>query len=382
MITLLLCLALGDTITNGERPAKSHKLDLVEVYTVGGAESDLALGGAVYVTADKEGRMFAADPNEFRILIFDANGEQTGEFGTQGQGPGEFQGPLALGVDGQGRLAVLDTISKRLSRFQADGTYIDSLGFSPGIQAVLTPVFLQNGKAAMSVVQTNGQFQASNMANFYDADMNQLTSFVDIPQPKRDWSQMGDPAFWVDFTKDQFDSIAKGFPFLAALPNDHFVVMRSDKYEGIIYNGEGKQVSAWSKKYKPRLYKDDTRRADCEEIFENLMANPFLAQNMNQGIFDRAFAKMEVPPHLPPMAALFSVGKGFAVISNYDSLEGKGSLDVFDGKGNFKATLAYNGPLKSAFGIGDNLYITGLDEEDELLIRRFKISGLEGVAGL
>jgi sugar lactone lactonase YvrE len=61
-----------------------------------------------------------------RILKFAADGTFIKEWGTIGNGPGEFRTPHAMAFDSQGRLFVADRGNHRIQIFDQDGTYIDS----------------------------------------------------------------------------------------------------------------------------------------------------------------------------------------------------------------------------------------------------------------
>lgn len=60
-----------------------------------------------------------------RILKFNSAGEYLMEFGTMGDGPGQFTQPHALAMDSQGRLFVGDRSNNRVQIFDQDGNFID-----------------------------------------------------------------------------------------------------------------------------------------------------------------------------------------------------------------------------------------------------------------
>ena len=61
-----------------------------------------------------------------RILKFDSEGNFIKEWGTIGDGPGQFRTPHALAFDSQGRLFVADRGNHRIQIFDQDGNYLDS----------------------------------------------------------------------------------------------------------------------------------------------------------------------------------------------------------------------------------------------------------------
>ncbi len=133
-------------------------------------------GKPVGLTVHEDGRIFVADTHYHRILIFNPEGELVGQFGTNGNGDGEFQlptdvaidddgfiyvseyngndritkwspsfefvksfgesevlgkrlnRPAALAIDGEGILWVADACNHRIVRFTLDGEVIDTIG--------------------------------------------------------------------------------------------------------------------------------------------------------------------------------------------------------------------------------------------------------------
>jgi len=77
--------------------------------------------GAVAVADD--GTIFVLDTGNFRVVVFDADGNALREFGRQGQGPGEFQRPFGFGVAGE-RVVVVDTRNNRVAAFSFDGELV------------------------------------------------------------------------------------------------------------------------------------------------------------------------------------------------------------------------------------------------------------------
>ena len=75
---------------------------------------------APHVSVDSVGRVFVADPTNLRVQVYDANGTYVRTIGRSGEGPGEFAFPYATAVAGP-FLYVSDTQRSRLSRWSLDG---------------------------------------------------------------------------------------------------------------------------------------------------------------------------------------------------------------------------------------------------------------------
>ena len=82
------------------------------------------------VVVAPNGDIFVADGHQgcncpsARIVKFDKKGKFIKEFGKKGTGPGEFDGPHALGFDTAGRLFVGDRTNNRIQIFTQDGKFL------------------------------------------------------------------------------------------------------------------------------------------------------------------------------------------------------------------------------------------------------------------
>lgn len=65
-------------------------------------------------------RIFVADVMSHQILIFSPDGRVVSRLGQRGPGPGEFNFPTNVAIDGQGRLYVSDSLNFRVQQFSAD----------------------------------------------------------------------------------------------------------------------------------------------------------------------------------------------------------------------------------------------------------------------
>lgn len=82
----------------------------------------VAPNGDIFVA---EGHGNNAENNPARILKFNSSGQFLMEWGSMGDGPGEFMQPHALAMDSRGRLFVGDRSNDRIQIFDQDGTFID-----------------------------------------------------------------------------------------------------------------------------------------------------------------------------------------------------------------------------------------------------------------
>jgi len=86
------------------------------------AWSSQSLDNKPYLAVDKDGHIFATDPDAFRVLEFTTGGEFIHAWGGYGTASMNFGLPSGIGVDSQGRVWVSDAANDRLMRFTLPGS--------------------------------------------------------------------------------------------------------------------------------------------------------------------------------------------------------------------------------------------------------------------
>jgi tripartite motif-containing protein 71 len=98
---------------------------------VGGA--GLSAAGSVAVAA-ASGDLYVADRNHNRILVYSREGKLLARFGansgdgSSGSGPGEFDHPAAVAIDGAGEIFVADTSNNRIVKLSPSGSLLAQWG--------------------------------------------------------------------------------------------------------------------------------------------------------------------------------------------------------------------------------------------------------------
>ncbi len=90
-----------------------------------GAES-LQEPGAI--TTGPEGTMWVTDSALDEVFEFDGSGTQVTEFGSEGEGEGQFRDPNAIAVDGDDHVWVADTGNGRVEEFEESGRFLHEFG--------------------------------------------------------------------------------------------------------------------------------------------------------------------------------------------------------------------------------------------------------------
>ena len=72
--------------------------------------------------------LLIADAQRHQVVVCGLRGEFISKFGRRGLGPGEFNFPTHISVDGQRRIYVTDSLNCRIQVFDADGRFLRAFG--------------------------------------------------------------------------------------------------------------------------------------------------------------------------------------------------------------------------------------------------------------
>lgn len=140
-LPVVLVLAAGCSLGQSERvdePARWGEVSLVEDLHIGRSEGPAEYMFALItgIAQHPDGSVFVLDESRASTFVrhYDANGGYLNDVGRMGQGPGEFQQVAAMAVTPDGNLALLDTLSRRLTIMRPDGEYVDSFIEDSGLK--------------------------------------------------------------------------------------------------------------------------------------------------------------------------------------------------------------------------------------------------------
>jgi DNA-binding beta-propeller fold protein YncE len=80
------------------------------------------------LAVDQEGNLYVADSGNHRVQKFDLDGLFLAEVGGAGSGNGQFNEPWGVAVDAQGNVYVADTWNHRIQKFDKDLKYVTQWG--------------------------------------------------------------------------------------------------------------------------------------------------------------------------------------------------------------------------------------------------------------
>jgi hypothetical protein len=123
----------------GDPIYKTPILELKEELSLGGPRvvGDYAFGNIRDFVVDEQGSIYVLDGKNYRVQVFDSQGQYVRTIGRKGQGPGDLDGPLSLSLNRTSdELLVLQGI-RRLSFFRTEGSFIRQLRINNSIRAQL-----------------------------------------------------------------------------------------------------------------------------------------------------------------------------------------------------------------------------------------------------
>lgn len=130
-----------------ESPADSTRELTDEERTYNGA----VLANVLDIAEDTQGRIYVLDAGFRKIVVFDREGRLDGILlGGSGEGPGEFQRPRSLALDGNGNLLVLDPVGDRIIKFSELGEVLSTINI--------------RGSGALDIAESEGRIYVSRTA--------------------------------------------------------------------------------------------------------------------------------------------------------------------------------------------------------------------------
>ena len=145
----------------GERQLAGYQWDTL--WTFGGP-GDTLLASATSLIPDDRGGLFFTDPRSFRVHHLDADGRKLWSWGREGGGPGEIRAAMAMALDRDGGVVLVDPGNRRIVRIDRDGGLVGEvpLGVDAGwvfdvtVLASGTYVMLTSGPDPWVLVDSTG----------------------------------------------------------------------------------------------------------------------------------------------------------------------------------------------------------------------------------
>ncbi len=127
-----------------------------------------AQGGIVYnvLGVSKTGDVFVADNGDYNVKVYTSSGNFITQWGTQGNGAGQFNNPIGVAVDSVGRVFVIDKNNSAVSVFNVDPSGVESLQYAaktfvypnPASESIMLQISsTENANAVVGIYDVLGQ---------------------------------------------------------------------------------------------------------------------------------------------------------------------------------------------------------------------------------
>lgn len=131
-LILFACGDSGPSIANSDSETVSVDTGIPVLHLV--AEIGIELGDSNYVFSviqdvdfTPDGNIAVLDTQKKRVKLFSPAGDFLGEFGGEGEAPGEFLNPRGIACMNDGRIAVTDPFSREVEMFTSDMQYLETV---------------------------------------------------------------------------------------------------------------------------------------------------------------------------------------------------------------------------------------------------------------
>ncbi len=118
----------GVRVVHNLRPAKLEagiRLEFVrQIGRLEAEDKEQMFAFPIHAARDEAGNLYVLDSKDHGIKKFDQNGQFLLQFGRHGQGPGEFQLPMAVGIAGRDRL-IVQGMDSSFQIFDFEGRFVD-----------------------------------------------------------------------------------------------------------------------------------------------------------------------------------------------------------------------------------------------------------------
>jgi len=300
----MFCLLICCSPKKDEVEAKLFSLEKVlTIDTENNEIAEMGLTDISHFDIDSEGKIFIANlkAKENYIFILNKDGSLISVFGSNGQGPGEFQSPMELVISNQDEVFITDR--GKVAVFSNTGQFIKEFRIDNDYQKIIP---LDRDRYLAIAVKLNEDLSQSFQVILCSSGLEELKT--------------------LDSSKiESFKKAAKVniIPTLVywEKSNNHIYTGNTDAYEIRVFDFDGKLLRSIKKEHETVSLSDKDR----EEYEQRLQKYP---PEIRESFF--------IPDAFPPFKNIVALGDKWLFIQTYDeSNEGSSLYDIFDTNGEF-----------------------------------------------
>lgn len=346
-------------------------------YTVGKpspGETPVVFGSVTDLGFDGQDNLYVLDGMNGRILVLDSTGSIVRSQGRLGGGPGEFRGPTAMAVAGDGRVLVVDEGKRAYVQFNAAGGTEGDTPMPPGAILGTRVRAIPNGGwggvlsdlapagRAVGAEPRVGSFRRRAHPAVIARMPPDLSRIDTLHRAYREWVNLERTN---KTGTGQFQTTEAGPPRFSpgvhwdALPDGGIVVASEAAYRIRLARPDG-TVRATIERHLPvrRVSRAD-RRVQRNHVRERLESGNFQAirdgrpvpLKLSPGSVERAVTEMRFARVWPAIRNLRTTPRGAMWVERIGrSLEEAGPVDVISHEGAYMGTVQI--PLPAAFSPG------------------------------
>lgn len=351
---------LQAAVVNRDKPRKGEwDFKLEKVWEIDRAGDDV-LGRPFTLTATEDGILYVYDPANHTNYIFDRDGNFVRDFARSGQGPGEIMGQERTHyVKGEVYINAMNGIN----RFTKDGEYIQTVRPEGG---PLEPRFFLNGDEIISA-PINAVFLPDGKGKIIRKNIKTGEETVISVFSLQDWGI-------VQNGENSVDIIAIGFSPLMILgyAENRLYWGMSTSYAINVTDLNGKKINSFSLKRRAKMVSDKFKM----KYFNNPNSSAEMVSRIAESFPNKIsfFHRIEVHN-----------GLVYVFVPDVD-LESKmpklKQIDIFSPEGEYlyRAYIKFEknrhhlfSPLNNLIIQNGHLYTVSMDEEENVLVAKYKI---------
>ncbi len=260
-------------IENSAEPRQGvHKLELEELWRVGGEDDEENIFGIVNrALVDEDNNIYLLDAQLSQVSVFDSDGELIKVLGKEGEGPGEFRGPVDMAFLPNGNLGVCQAFPGKVIELGMDNTPAGTwqLGDpTSGGFFILRALKAGGGNVVaggtkQAFDQTTGEIRRKNFVGIMAEDGSLSSTFTEVEHIMNLSNLKLDEMQIIESADRRFD---------VGLDGKTAVAIPRYGYEVSVFSADGQLERVFTREYES-WKRDERARTMWQNIFDTIQRN-------------------------------------------------------------------------------------------------------------